>query len=68
MCQINVVVEKNGAQENVMNNVTSLEVTNNGVLLTTFFEEPLSVTDVVISKIDFLGGKVILSPEFHTGK
>lgn len=63
MCQISVVVEKSGEQESVMENVTSLQVTEKGVVLTTFFEEPLSVEDVVITKIDFLGGKVILSPQ-----
>lgn len=63
MCQISVVVENNGDQEAVMDNVTSLQVTGEGVVLTTFFEEPLSVPDVVISRIDFLGGKVVLNRE-----
>jgi predicted RNA-binding protein len=68
MCQISVVVEKSGEQENVMENVTSLQVTEKGVVLTTFFEDPLSVEDVVISSIDFLGGKVVLSPESGSAK
>lgn len=63
MCQISVVVENNGDQEAVMDNVTALQVTDEGVVLTTFFEEPLSVPDVVISRIDFLGGKVVLNRE-----
>ncbi|MCL7486763.1 MAG: CooT family nickel-binding protein [Desulfobulbaceae bacterium] len=63
MCQISVVIENNGDQEGVMDNVTSLQVTDEGVVLTTFFEEPLSVPDVVISRIDFLGGKVVLNRE-----
>ena len=69
MCQISVVVEKNGGQEeDVMENVTSLQVVENGILLTTFFEEPVTVSDVVISRIDFLGGKVFLSPDNPSGK
>ena len=63
MCQISVVVEHDGGQEKVMDNVTGLQVTDKGVVLTTFFEEPLSVRDVVISRIDFLGGKVVLNRE-----
>jgi predicted RNA-binding protein len=63
MCQISVVVENNGDQEAIMDNVTSLQVTDEGVVLTTFFEEPLSVPDVVVSRIDFLGGKVVLNRE-----
>ena len=61
MCQISVVVEHDGEQEKVMDNVTGLQVTDEGVVLTTFFEEPLSVSDVVISRIDFLGGKVFIN-------
>lgn len=68
MCQISVIVEKSEGNENVMDNVTSLEVLENGVLLTTFFEEPVTVSDVVISRIDFLGGKVFLSPAPHHGQ
>ena len=68
MCQISVVVEKSGEQENVMDNVTSLQVIDNGVVLTTFFEEPLTVSDVVVSRIDFLGGKVFLSPDSYPGQ
>lgn len=60
MCQISVVVECNGEQEKIMDNVTGLQVTDGGVVLTAFFEEPLSVPDALISRIDFLGGKVIL--------
>jgi predicted RNA-binding protein len=57
---MSVVVEHEGAEEMVMDNVTTLRVMDKGVVLTTFFEEPLSIPDVVISRIDFLGGKVFL--------
>lgn len=63
MCQMSVIVEHEGAQEKVMDNVTTLQVLDKGVELTTFFEEPLSIPDVVISRIDFLGGKVFLKRE-----
>ncbi len=62
MCQISAVVERDGAQETVMEAVTSLEVVENGVVLSTFFEEPKIISDVVIEKIDFLGGAVVLKP------
>ena len=60
MCQISAVVERNGEQETVMESVTALEVVDNGVILSTFFEEPKKIPDVVIQKIDFLGGAVVL--------
>ena len=40
MCQMNVVLKNNGRQENIMENVTNLEVTNEGVLVSAFFEDP----------------------------
>jgi len=62
MCQISVVFEREGNQETVMENVTRLEIEGNGIVLTSFFEEPKKVPDVTISHIDFLGGKVFLCP------
>ena len=63
MCQIRAVVEHNGEQETVMESVTALEVVEDGVVLSTFFEEPKRVSGVVIEKIDFLGGAVVLKAD-----
>ena len=63
MCQINVVVEREGNRDPVMESVTGLEVTADGIVLTTFFEEPLVVPGVSIKSIDFLGGTVVLAPD-----
>jgi predicted RNA-binding protein len=60
MCQIRAVIEKGGEQETVMEAVTALEVVDNGVILSTFFEEPKKIADVAIQRIDFLGGAVVL--------
>ncbi len=62
MCQISVVVEKQGETEVVMESVTGLTVTDKGVTLTTFFEAPQDVDNVKISRIDFLEGTVVLVP------
>jgi predicted RNA-binding protein len=37
MCQMNVVLEHDGEQEKIMDNVTHLEVTGEGVLVSTLF-------------------------------
>jgi len=63
MCQINVVVERQGEQEPVMESVTGLQITPKGVVLSTFFDEPLTVPGVHIKEINFLGGSVILVPD-----
>jgi predicted RNA-binding protein len=61
MCQLNVVVEREGGRETVMESVTNLEVTEQGVVLSTYFEEPMTVNDVTVKSIDFLGGSVVLA-------
>ncbi len=63
MCQINVLVEQEGAQKQVMESVTGLEVTPEGVVLSTFFEDPVTIPGVHVKEINFLGGSVILVPD-----
>ena len=61
MCQMSVVLEKDGQQEKVMDNITTLEVTDNGVSLSTMFDQPKQMDGVRLKRIDFLDGLVILS-------
>ncbi len=63
MCQIRVVLEEDGKQTTVMEQVTGLEVARDGVRLSTFFEALLIVPAVRISRIDFLAGTVVLTGE-----
>ena len=60
MCQMSVLVLKDKNEELVMESVTRLEVKDNGVEVSTFFEEPKFVQNVRVQEIDFLGGKVFL--------
>lgn len=60
MCQLRAVIEKDGKQETVMESVTSLEVVDDGVVLSTFFEDPKKIAGVAVQSIDFLGGAVVL--------
>jgi predicted RNA-binding protein len=60
MCQMNVLLEHDGEQEKIMENVTRLEVTGEGVLVSAFFEEPKLVKSAWVKSIDFLGGTVTL--------
>ena len=63
MCQLNVVMEREGKQETLMEGVTGLEVTELGIILRTYFEEPMTVNQASIKSIDFLGGSVVLAPD-----
>lgn len=60
MCQMNVVLDHDGEQEKIMESVTHLEVTGEGVLLSTLFEEPKMVKSAWIKNIDFQSGTVTL--------
>jgi len=60
MCQMSVVVEEEGVEETIMENVTRLQVFGTTIEVSAFFEEPRKVEAVFIQAIDFLGGKVIL--------
>jgi len=60
MCQMNVVLEHDGKQDKIMENVTRLEVTGEGVLVSAFFEDPKLVKSAWVKSIDFLGGTVTL--------
>jgi predicted RNA-binding protein len=67
MCQLNVVVEREGKRETVMESITGLEVTEQGVVLSTYFEEPMTIDGVHVKSIDFLGGAVVLASEDPPG-
>ena len=63
MCQLSVVVERKGSRETVMDSVTALEVTADGIVLSTYFEDPMTISGVHVKRIDFLGGAVILAAD-----
>ena len=60
MCQISVVVEQEGIEELVMEDVTNLVVDSDGLEISTLFEGPKSLAQVAIRSIDFIAGKVVL--------
>ena len=60
MCQTNVVMEKDGQEEVLGENVTGLEVSGKNITITTLFEGATEFQNVVIRRIDFTGGKVFL--------
>ena len=63
MCQMKVMLDKEGQQELVMEDVTKLEVTEDGIRVSTFFEEPKTVSGVAVETIDFTSGILMLQPK-----
>jgi predicted RNA-binding protein len=58
---MSVMMDNEGQQEKVMDEVTQLEVTSEGVILSTFFDEPKLVPGVQVKKIDFMSSTVTLT-------
>jgi len=53
-------MEKSGEEELLLENVTTLEVLENGLKITSLFEGTKEINGVAIRRIDFAGGKVYL--------
>ena len=60
MCQMKIMQDKDGQQELVMEDVANLEVVEDGIRISTLFEEPKLIPGVSIKTIDFLSGKTML--------
>lgn len=60
MCQTNVVLEQGDTEELLRENVTAIEVIDNGLNIATLFEGPKEYPGVAIHRIDFNEGKVYL--------
>jgi len=57
------MLERGEQLETVMENVTLLEVTPDGIKISTLFEEPKILPKTSLKKIDFLDGVVTLVAE-----
>ena len=60
MCQMNVMLESGDQPELVMENASLLEVTEDGVQVSSLFDPPKLIPGVRVVKIDFMNGKVLL--------
>ncbi len=60
MCQTSVVMERDGSEELLLENVTALEVIDGGLSIATLFEGQKEYPGVAIRRIDFNEGKVYL--------
>ncbi len=62
MCQMTAVVCEDGQERVVLENVTELEVKEEGLRLQTMFDEPRDLPGMAVTRIDFLAGRVYLAP------
>jgi predicted RNA-binding protein len=62
MCQMRVVLEKDGSQEVIMESVILLEAKDGGIEVSTLFDPPQLVALAMVKKMDFSSGTVTLVP------
>ena len=60
MCQMSIMMEGGDGPELVMENASLLEVTDEGIQVSSLFDPPKLIADVRVVKIDFMNGKVML--------
>jgi len=60
MCQMNVMLEKEGGDELLMEGASLLECKAEGVELSSLFDPPQLIPGVKVIRIDFLNSKVVL--------
>ncbi|BDD88173.1 CooT family nickel-binding protein [Desulfofustis limnaeus] len=60
MCQMKVVVEKQGVEQQRYEDVTNLVVDGSTIKISTLFAEAAEVKNAAIRSIDFMGGLVRL--------
>jgi len=60
MCQMRVMMEQGSGCDQIMEDVTGLEVTPGGVVLSSMFEEPRMIAGAAVKKIDFMATVVTL--------
>ncbi len=62
MCQMRVIMETDSGPKQIMEEVTGLKVTPEGIMLTSLFDEPRLIPGSTVKKIDFMATVVTLSP------
>lgn len=60
MCQMRVSMVDEGGERLIMENVTRLQVSADGVEVSALFDAPSKIDAVFIQAVDMLGGKVLL--------
>lgn len=61
MCQVSAFVADDAQEELLKENVTSLELLEKGIRMSTLFESAMDFADLHLRSIDFSAGKVVLA-------
>lgn len=59
MCQVSMYVRDQEQEELIIENVTSLEPLGTGYRISSLFEAPCELDNLILEQIDFLAGKLV---------
>lgn len=63
MCQVSAFVKQGEKEELLKENVTSMELLEKGIRVSTLFDGPAEYRELQLRFIDFSGGRVILEKQ-----
>lgn len=63
MCQISVFVKEGNKEELLKENVTNLEILDKSIRVSSLFEGPTELDEMILRRIDFSAGKVFLEKQ-----
>jgi len=61
MCQMKIILKQGENEEIVLENASTLDVTDKGVTVSAMFENPILIQGGTVRSIDFLNGRVMLT-------
>ena len=61
MCQMKIILKQGENEEVVLENASTLDVTEKGVTVSAMFEHPVVIQGGTVRSIDFLNGRVTLT-------
>ncbi len=63
MCQMSMYFKDGDKEELLKENITTLEILEKSIRVSTLFEGPTDLDDMVVQKIDFTAGKMFLAKQ-----
>ena len=60
MCQMSIVMKKKDQKDKIIEEVVNLKITDKGIMVSTFFDEPKFIDNAVIKEVDCLASTVTL--------
>ena len=61
MCQARIIMKQGDSEQVILENASTLEVSDKGITVSAIFEQPIVLAGAEVHSIDFLNGRVIVT-------